>query len=43
MPIIVKIVEENEFAGLGDVMLDVIGLTGVIAVAPRSSASRLRC
>ena len=31
-PIIVKIVEENEIAGLGDVMLEAIGLTGVIAV-----------
>lgn len=29
-PIIVKVVEENEVAGLGDVMLDAIGLTGVI-------------
>ena len=31
-PIIVKIVEENEISGLGDVMLEAIGLTGVIAV-----------
>jgi len=31
-PIIVKIVEKNEISGLGDVMLDAIGLTGVIAV-----------
>ena len=31
-PIIVKIVEENEIAGLGDVMLEAIGLTGAIAV-----------
>ena len=31
-PIIVKIVEENEIAGLGDVMMEAIGLTGVIAV-----------
>jgi Na+/H+-dicarboxylate symporter len=31
-PIIVKIVEANEVSGLGDVMLDAIGLTGVIAV-----------
>lgn len=31
-PIIVKIVEANEIAGLGDVMLEAIGLTGVIAV-----------
>lgn len=28
----VRIVEENEIAGLGQVMLDAIGLTGVIAV-----------
>ena len=31
-PIIVKIVEKNEISGLGDVMLEAIGLTGVIAV-----------
>jgi cation transporter-like permease len=31
-PIIVKIVEENEISGLGNVMMDAIGLTGVIAV-----------
>jgi Na+/H+-dicarboxylate symporter len=31
-PIIVKIVEGNEISGLGDVMLEAIGLTGVIAV-----------
>jgi hypothetical protein len=31
-PIIVKIVEPNEVAGLGDVMLEAIGLTGVMAV-----------
>ena len=31
-PIIVKIVETNEISGLGDVMLEAIGLTGVIAV-----------
>jgi Na+/H+-dicarboxylate symporter len=31
-PIIVKIVETNEVAGLGHVMLEAIGLTGVIAV-----------
>lgn len=31
-PIIVKIVEPNEVAGLGDVMLEAIGLTGVIAI-----------
>ena len=31
-PIIVKIVEQNEVAGLGQVMLEAIGLTGVMAV-----------
>ena len=31
-PIVVKIVEGSEIAGLGDVMLEAIGLTGVIAV-----------
>ena len=31
-PIVVKIVEENEISGLGDVMLEAIGLTGVIIV-----------
>jgi hypothetical protein len=31
-PIIVKIVETNEVSGLGDVMLEAIGLTGAIAV-----------
>ena len=31
-PIVVKIVESNEISGLGDVMLEAIGLTGVIAV-----------
>ena len=31
-PIIVKIVEANELSGLGDVMMEAIGLTGVIAV-----------
>jgi hypothetical protein len=31
-PIMVKIVEPNEISGLGDVMLDAIGLTGVIAI-----------
>ena len=31
-PIVVKIVEQNEIAGLGDVMLEAIGLTGVIVV-----------
>ena len=31
-PIVVNIVEGNEMSGLGDVMLEAIGLTGVIAV-----------
>jgi hypothetical protein len=31
-PIVVKIVETNEISGLGDVMLDAIGLTGVLVV-----------
>jgi hypothetical protein len=31
-PIIVKIVEGNEISGLGDVLLEAIGLTGVIAI-----------
>ena len=31
-PIVVKIIEGNEISGLGDVMLEAIGLTGVIAV-----------
>lgn len=31
-PIVVKIVEANEISGLGDVMLEAIGLTGVIAI-----------
>jgi Na+/H+-dicarboxylate symporter len=31
-PIIVRIIEKNEISGLGDVMLEAIGLTGVIAV-----------
>lgn len=31
-PIIVKIVEPNEISGLGDVMLEAIGLTGAIAI-----------
>ena len=31
-PIVVKIVEGNEISGLGDVMLEAIGLTGVIVV-----------
>ena len=31
-PIIVKIVEGNEISGLGNVMLEAIGVTGVIAL-----------
>ena len=31
-PIVVRIVEGNEISGLGDVMRDAIGLTGVIVV-----------
>jgi Na+/H+-dicarboxylate symporter len=31
-PIIVKVVEENEISGLGDVMLQAVGLTGAIAI-----------
>ncbi len=31
-PIIVKIIEPNEISGLGDVMLEAIGLTGAMAV-----------
>ena len=31
-PIVVRIIEGNEISGLGDVMLEAIGLTGVIAV-----------
>ena len=31
-PIIVKVVEENEIAGLGNVMLQAVGLTGAIAL-----------
>jgi hypothetical protein len=31
-PIMVTIVEQNEISSLGDVMLEAIGLTGVIAV-----------
>jgi Na+/H+-dicarboxylate symporter len=31
-PIIVRIVETDEIAGLGDVMVEAIGLTGVISV-----------
>ena len=31
-PIILRIVEENEIAGLGDVMVEAIGLTGAITV-----------
>ena len=32
-PIIVKIVETNEMSGLGDVMVEAIGLTGAITVS----------
>jgi hypothetical protein len=31
-PIIVRVVEENEVAGLGDVLLGAVGLTGAIAI-----------
>lgn len=31
-PIIVRVVEENEISGLGDVMLQAVGLTGAIAI-----------
>jgi hypothetical protein len=31
-PIIVKVVEENEIHGLGDVMLQAVGLTGAMAI-----------
>jgi Na+/H+-dicarboxylate symporter len=31
-PIIVRVVEENDVAGLGDVMLQAVGLTGAIAL-----------
>lgn len=31
-PIIVRVIEENEVAGLGDVMLQAVGLTGAIAL-----------
>jgi Na+/H+-dicarboxylate symporter len=31
-PIIVKVIEENEISGLGDVMLQAVGLTGAIAI-----------
>ena len=31
-PIIVSVVEENEIAGLGDVLLEAMGLTGAITV-----------
>jgi hypothetical protein len=31
-PIMVKIVETNEMSGLGDTMLEAMGLTGVIAL-----------
>jgi Na+/H+-dicarboxylate symporter len=32
-PIIVRVVEENEISGLGDVMMQAVGLTGVIAIS----------
>ena len=38
-PIVVKIVEGNEISGLGDVMRDAIGLTGVIVVGAALSRS----
>jgi Na+/H+-dicarboxylate symporter len=31
-PIIVKVVEESEITGLGNVMMKAVGLTGVIAI-----------
>ena len=31
-PIIVRVVEQNEVMGLGDVLMDAIGLTGALAV-----------
>ena len=31
-PIIVRVVEPNEISGLGDVMLQAVGLTGAIAI-----------
>lgn len=31
-PIMVKIVEKNEISGLGQVMMEAIGLTGVMAI-----------
>ena len=31
-PIIVRVVERNEVMGLGDVLLDALGLTGALAV-----------
>ena len=31
-PIIVRVVEENEISGLGDVMLQAVGLTGAIII-----------
>ena len=32
-PIIVRVVETNEISGLGDVLLQAVGLTGAIAIA----------
>lgn len=31
-PIIVRVIEENEISGLGNVMLQAVGLTGAIAI-----------
>lgn len=31
-PIIVRVVEENEITGLGDVLMDAIGLTGALSL-----------
>jgi hypothetical protein len=31
-PIIVRVVEQNEIMGLGDVLLDALGLTGALAI-----------
>ena len=39
-PIIVKIVETNEISGLGDVMLEAIGLTGVRSIQKPSTSTR---
>jgi hypothetical protein len=42
-PIVVKIVEQNEISGLGDVMLDAIGLTGVIILGALLFGTVLAC